>query len=116
MTRAACKGKGGRGAWFFLRAVVVVLSFGGCHAAPALHPEVAKETSGWAQDALAAPVFCGHLVKIAYDPAKIADASPTYFNNVTGKVVAVCDNPMATRGKSAGQTVTCPPVAWTCAD
>lgn len=114
MTRSAREGQGNPSARYFLWGVFVVLWIGGCHAAPALHPDVAKEAAGWAQDALAAPVFCGDLVRIAYDPTKIADASPTYFNNVTGKVVAVCDNPMATRGKSAGQTVTCPPVAWTC--
>lgn len=79
-------------------------------------PGVAKAVSAWAEDALAPPVFCGTLVKIAYDPKKIADASPVYFDNATGDVVAECDNPMASRGKSSDRRVVCPPVEWTCAD
>jgi hypothetical protein len=85
-------------------------------AQPVLHPKVVAAVSDWAQDALAPPVFCGTLVKIAYDPTKIADASPVYFDNATGEMVATCDNPMASRRKSPEQRVVCPPVQWTCAD
>ncbi len=83
---------------------------------PSLNPKVTAAVSDWAQDALAPPVFCGTLVKIAYDPTKIADASPVYFDNATGEVVARCDNPMASRQKSGEQPVVCPPARWTCAD
>lgn len=105
----------GTRAWQRVAIVIALVASARCVAATTLHPAVVKAQSAWAQDALAAPVFCGDLVKIAYDPAKIADASPMYFNNVTGAVVAICDNPMVTRGQPVEKRVPCPPVEWVCA-
>lgn len=83
-----------------------------CSTPPRLHPLVATQIQDWDQTSLAPPVYCGSLVKIEYDPTKIADASPVYFNNRTGAVVARCDNPMVRLPES--ERVTCPPLAWTC--
>lgn len=83
-----------------------------CSTQESLHPQIRTELSLWNQDALAPPEFCGNIVKIQYDPTKIADGAPTYYDNTTGAAIARCDSPMVRLPPE--RHMQCPPVQWTC--
>jgi hypothetical protein len=103
-----------------LRTFVIGLAcpiIGACGGAPPphLHPAIAREYAGLIRDDLLAPPrHCGHLVEIRLDPRKIADGSPSYYDNTTGELVMRCDNPLARRDIPPERRTTCPPAAWTC--
>jgi len=61
-----------------------------------------------------APMKCGALVRLPPNLARYPDGSPIYFDNASGKVVAQCDNPLASRDISPAKRVRCPPAGWAC--
>jgi hypothetical protein len=77
-----------------------------------LHPKIAKVLAK-SGDLLLVPTFCGNVVRLQYNPSKLPDGSPSYFDNSTGNLIVQCPNPMIRPTVPPAPRV-CPPALWKC--
>jgi hypothetical protein len=92
--------------------ILLLLPIAASCAPQLLHPRIIKAMDQMGNVYLA-PEFCGNLVRILYDPSKVADGAPSYWDNATGKLIVACPSPMVRPTVPPAPRV-CPPARWRC--
>ncbi|MEO9078771.1 MAG: hypothetical protein ABI268_05615 [Rhodanobacter sp.] len=92
--------------------VLLLLPVAAWSAPQQLHSKIAKAIAKSA-DLFLPPTFCGNVARLRYDPKKLPDGSPSYFDNSTGNLIVQCPNPMIRPTVPPAPRV-CPPAEWKC--